>query len=137
MSTKSGLDPGGVWQAWAMASLKAGNLSGAREKFGRCLRVPVDRNQLSLGAPLLQEIVQHLEMIVRPTLATVGGRCPGGALVLCYSPYRSKGCVCAGHHHVPFSVIINPVYVQIDDLLKFLCAASALIKPSLNINSDI
>ncbi|KAM4542256.1 zinc finger FYVE domain-containing protein 26 isoform 2-T2 [Odontesthes bonariensis] len=73
VSTKSGLEPGGVWQAWAMASLKAGNLSGAREKFGRCLRVPVDRNQLSLGAPLLQEIVQHLELTVRPTLATSYG----------------------------------------------------------------
>ncbi|KAM9707292.1 zinc finger FYVE domain-containing protein 26 [Menidia menidia] len=69
VSTKSGLDPGGVWQAWAMASLKAGNLSGAREKFGRCLRIPVDRNQLGQGAPLLQEIVQHLEMTVRPSMS--------------------------------------------------------------------
>ncbi|KAM4625378.1 zinc finger FYVE domain-containing protein 26 [Polymixia lowei] len=70
VSTKSGLDPGGVWHAWAMASLKAGNLSGAREKFGRCLKAPVDRNQLNLGPCLLQEIVQHLESTVRPTLAT-------------------------------------------------------------------
>ncbi|XP_071385189.1 zinc finger FYVE domain-containing protein 26 [Centroberyx affinis] len=70
VSTKSGLDPGGVWQAWAMASLKAGNLSGAREKFSRCLKPPVDRNQLNLGPCLLQEIVQHLESTVRPTLAT-------------------------------------------------------------------
>lgn len=71
VSTKSGLDPGGVWQAWGMASLKAGNLSGAREKFARCLKPPVDRNQLSLGPLLLQEVVQHLETSVRPTPATV------------------------------------------------------------------
>ncbi|XP_039897877.1 zinc finger FYVE domain-containing protein 26 isoform X2 [Simochromis diagramma] len=69
VSTKSGLDPGGVWQAWGMASLKAGNLSGAREKFARCLKLPVDRNQLNSGPLLLQEIVQHLETMVRPSLA--------------------------------------------------------------------
>ncbi|XP_071354919.1 zinc finger FYVE domain-containing protein 26 isoform X2 [Trachinotus anak] len=73
VSTKSGLDPGGVWQAWGMASLKAGNLSGAREKFSRCLKAPVDRNQLNLGPLLLQEIVQHLETTVRPTLTTSFG----------------------------------------------------------------
>ncbi|XP_054913049.1 zinc finger FYVE domain-containing protein 26 isoform X2 [Poeciliopsis prolifica] len=69
VSTKSGLDPGGVWQAWAVGSLKAGNLSGAREKFSRCLKPPVDRNQLNLGPPLLQEIVHHLETAVRPACA--------------------------------------------------------------------
>ena len=74
VSTKSGLDPGGVWQAWGMASLKAGNLPGAREKFTRCLKPPVDRNQLNHGPLLLQEIVQHLETTVRPTLATVRKR---------------------------------------------------------------
>lgn len=68
VSTKSGLDPNGVWQAWGMASLKAGNLSGAREKFVRCLKTPVDRNQLKHGVRLLQEIVQHLESTVKPTL---------------------------------------------------------------------
>ncbi|MED6239767.1 hypothetical protein ATANTOWER_010938 [Ataeniobius toweri] len=73
VSTKSGLDPGGVWQAWALASLKAGNLSGARGKFSRCLKAPVDRNQLNLGPPLLQEIVNHLETTVRPTFATSYG----------------------------------------------------------------
>lgn len=72
MSTKSALDPSGVWQAWGMASLMAGNLSGAREKFARCLKPPVDRNQLGLGPLLLQEIVQHLETNVHPTLAKVG-----------------------------------------------------------------
>uniref|UniRef100_UPI001EAF7E6F zinc finger FYVE domain-containing protein 26-like n=1 Tax=Oncorhynchus gorbuscha TaxID=8017 RepID=UPI001EAF7E6F len=70
VSTKSGLDPGGVWQAWGMASLKAGNLTAAREKLCRCLKAPVDRNQLNLGPRLLQEIVSHLESTVRSTLAT-------------------------------------------------------------------
>ncbi|TNN64156.1 Zinc finger FYVE domain-containing protein 26 [Liparis tanakae] len=70
VSTKSGLDPGGVWQAWGMASLKAGNLSGAREKFSRFLKPPVDRNQLNKGPLLLQEVVQHLENTVQPGLAT-------------------------------------------------------------------
>ncbi|KTG45236.1 hypothetical protein cypCar_00014961 [Cyprinus carpio] len=70
VSTKSGLDPNGVWQAWGMASLKAGNLSRAREKFARCLKAPVDRNQLNHGVRLLQEIVQHLESTVNPTLRT-------------------------------------------------------------------
>ncbi|XP_040916541.1 zinc finger FYVE domain-containing protein 26 isoform X2 [Toxotes jaculatrix] len=73
VSTKSGLDPGGVWQAWGMASLKAGNLSGAREKFFRCLKAPMDRNQLNLGPLLLQEIVQHLETTVRPSATTSFG----------------------------------------------------------------
>uniref|UniRef100_A0A671YJ79 Zinc finger FYVE domain-containing protein 26 n=1 Tax=Sparus aurata TaxID=8175 RepID=A0A671YJ79_SPAAU len=70
VSTKSGLDPGGVWQAWGMASLKAGNLSVAREKFTRCLKAPVDRNQLNLGPLLLQEVIQHLETDVHPTLSS-------------------------------------------------------------------
>uniref|UniRef100_A0A8C3A9L7 Zinc finger FYVE domain-containing protein 26 n=1 Tax=Cyclopterus lumpus TaxID=8103 RepID=A0A8C3A9L7_CYCLU len=68
VSTKSGLDPGGVWQAWGMASLKAGNLSGAREKFARFLKAPVDRNQLNQGPLLLQEVVHHLENTVQPGL---------------------------------------------------------------------
>lgn len=72
VSTKSGLDPSGVWQAWGMASLIAGNLSGAREKFARCLKPPMDRNQLSLGPPLLQEVIKHLETHVSPTLVPVG-----------------------------------------------------------------
>ncbi|XP_055017123.1 zinc finger FYVE domain-containing protein 26 isoform X2 [Boleophthalmus pectinirostris] len=70
VSTKSGLDPSGVWQAWGMACLKGGNLSGAREKFARCLKPPVDRNQLNQGPLLLQEIIQHLETSVRPATTT-------------------------------------------------------------------
>uniref|UniRef100_A0A3P9AJI1 Zinc finger FYVE domain-containing protein 26 n=1 Tax=Esox lucius TaxID=8010 RepID=A0A3P9AJI1_ESOLU len=70
VSTKSGLDPGGVWQAWGMASLKAGNLLVAREKFSRCLKAPVDKNQISLGPRLLREIISHLESTVRPALSS-------------------------------------------------------------------
>ncbi|XP_028852607.1 zinc finger FYVE domain-containing protein 26 isoform X3 [Denticeps clupeoides] len=69
VSTKSGLDPSGVWHAWGMASLKAGNLSSAREKFARCMKPPMDRNQLNNGPRLLQEILQHLESSIRPTLS--------------------------------------------------------------------
>ncbi|XP_060781171.1 zinc finger FYVE domain-containing protein 26 isoform X2 [Neoarius graeffei] len=65
VSTKSGLDPSGVWHAWGMALLKARCLTAAREKFARCLKAPVDRNQLNLGSRLLQEIIQHLESTVR------------------------------------------------------------------------
>lgn len=72
MSTKSGLDPSGVWQAWGMASLVAGNFSGAREKLGRCLKPPVDRNQINLGPALLQEVVRQLENNVAASQARVG-----------------------------------------------------------------
>ncbi|XP_061650672.1 zinc finger FYVE domain-containing protein 26 isoform X1 [Phyllopteryx taeniolatus] len=70
VSTKGSLDPGAVWQAWAMASLKAGSLTVAREKFARCLKAPVDRNQMNMGPTLLQEIVKHLETTIRPATAT-------------------------------------------------------------------
>ncbi|KAL0178188.1 hypothetical protein M9458_027082, partial [Cirrhinus mrigala] len=40
------------------------------EKFARCLKAPVDRNQLNHGGRLLQEIVQQLESTVKPTLST-------------------------------------------------------------------
>ncbi|XP_066536111.1 zinc finger FYVE domain-containing protein 26 [Hoplias malabaricus] len=70
VSTKSGLDPSGVWHAWGMACLKAGCLGAAREKLSRCLKAPVDRNQLNMGPRLLQEIIQHLESVIQPTLRT-------------------------------------------------------------------
>lgn len=73
VSTKSGLDPSGVWQAWGMASLIAGNLSDAREKLARCLKPPIDRNQVHLGPLLLQEVIRHLENDVPPSLSMVGG----------------------------------------------------------------
>ncbi|NXU72092.1 ZFY26 protein, partial [Oreotrochilus melanogaster] len=65
---KSGLDPGGAWHAWGMACLKAGNLSTAREKFSRCLKPPMDLNQLNHGSRLVQEVIQYLESTVKPIL---------------------------------------------------------------------
>ncbi|XP_058843286.1 zinc finger FYVE domain-containing protein 26-like isoform X1 [Acipenser ruthenus] len=69
VSTKSGLDPGGVWHAWGMACLKAGNLTAAREKFSRCLKAPFDPNQQNHGPQLLQDIIQHLESTVKPSFS--------------------------------------------------------------------
>ncbi|XP_039182796.1 zinc finger FYVE domain-containing protein 26 isoform X2 [Crotalus tigris] len=69
VSTKTGLDPGGAWHAWGMACLKAGNLTAAREKFSRCLKSPLDLNQLSLGSHLIQEVLQYLETTVKPVLS--------------------------------------------------------------------
>ncbi|XP_030337826.1 zinc finger FYVE domain-containing protein 26 isoform X4 [Strigops habroptila] len=68
VSTKSGLDPGGAWHAWGMACLKAGNLSSAREKFNRCLKPPMDLNQLNHGSRLVQDVIQYLESTVKPIL---------------------------------------------------------------------
>ncbi|KAI4792478.1 hypothetical protein KUCAC02_033353, partial [Chaenocephalus aceratus] len=73
LAVESGLETGGVWQAWGMACLKAGNLSGAREKFSRFLKAPLDRNQLNLGPLLLQEVVQHLENTVQLNLNSSPG----------------------------------------------------------------
>ncbi|RMC00454.1 hypothetical protein DUI87_23064 [Hirundo rustica rustica] len=70
VSTKSGLDPGGAWHAWGMACLKAGNLTSAREKFNRCLKPPMDLNQLSHGSRLVQDVIQYLESTVKPVLIT-------------------------------------------------------------------
>ncbi|XP_075007956.1 zinc finger FYVE domain-containing protein 26 isoform X5 [Calonectris borealis] len=68
VSTKSGLDPSGAWHAWGMACLKAGNLSSAREKFNRCLKPPMDLNQLNHGSRLVQDVIQYLESTVKPIL---------------------------------------------------------------------
>uniref|UniRef100_A0A8C3XD36 Zinc finger FYVE domain-containing protein 26 n=1 Tax=Cyanoderma ruficeps TaxID=181631 RepID=A0A8C3XD36_9PASS len=70
VSTKSGLDPGGAWHAWGMACLKAGNLTSAREKFTRCLKPPMDLNQLNHGSRLVQDVIQYLESTVKPVLIT-------------------------------------------------------------------
>ncbi|XP_053130387.1 zinc finger FYVE domain-containing protein 26 isoform X2 [Hemicordylus capensis] len=69
VSTKTGLDPGGAWHAWGMACLKAGNLTAAREKFSRCLKPPLDLNQLNLGSRLVQDVIQYLESTVKPILS--------------------------------------------------------------------
>lgn len=66
VSTKTGLDSTGAWHAWGMACLKAGDLTAAREKFSRCLKPPLDLNQLSHGSRLVQDVVEYLESTVRP-----------------------------------------------------------------------
>ncbi|XP_019406944.1 PREDICTED: zinc finger FYVE domain-containing protein 26 isoform X1 [Crocodylus porosus] len=68
VSTKMGLDPSGAWHAWGMACLKAGTLSAAREKFSRCLKPPLDLNQLNHGSRLVQDVIQYLESTVKPIL---------------------------------------------------------------------
>ncbi|KAJ6667217.1 hypothetical protein lerEdw1_017195 [Lerista edwardsae] len=69
VSTKTGLDPAGAWHAWGMACLKAGNLSAARKKFSRCLKPPLDLNQLNPGSRLVQDVIQYLESTVKPILS--------------------------------------------------------------------
>jgi hypothetical protein len=54
-----------------MACLKAGNLTVAREKFTRCLKPPLDLNQLSHGSRLVQDVVEYLESTVRPLVSLV------------------------------------------------------------------
>ncbi|KAM4013795.1 zinc finger FYVE domain-containing protein 26 isoform 2-T2 [Anomaloglossus baeobatrachus] len=68
VSTKTGLDPSGVWHAWGMACLKSDNLPGAREKFSRCIKAPLDLNQKNIGSKLLEDIIQHLESAAKPIL---------------------------------------------------------------------
>ncbi|XP_040267483.1 zinc finger FYVE domain-containing protein 26 isoform X2 [Bufo bufo] len=68
VSTKTGLDPSGVWHAWGMACLKSDNLPGAREKFSRCMKAPLDLNQKNIGSKLLEDVVQHLESAAKPIL---------------------------------------------------------------------
>ncbi|KAM8921326.1 LOW QUALITY PROTEIN: zinc finger FYVE domain-containing protein 26 [Pelodytes ibericus] len=68
VSTKTGLDPAGVWHAWGMACLKSDNLPVAREKFSRCLKGPLDPNQKNGGSKLLDDVIQHLESAAKPIL---------------------------------------------------------------------
>ncbi|KAK3852709.1 hypothetical protein Pcinc_040715 [Petrolisthes cinctipes] len=60
ISTKAGLETNGVWGAWAMASLKAGDFPGARERFSRVLERPSDKN-LPCKSSLLPEVIKYLE----------------------------------------------------------------------------
>ncbi|XP_001378438.2 zinc finger FYVE domain-containing protein 26 isoform X1 [Monodelphis domestica] len=69
VSTKTGLDPTGAWHAWGMACLKAGNLTAAREKFSRCLKPPLDLNQLTQGSRLVQDVIEYLESTAKPILS--------------------------------------------------------------------
>ncbi|XP_063877938.1 uncharacterized protein LOC135109948 [Scylla paramamosain] len=60
VSTKVGLEANGVWGAWAMASLKAGDFLGARERFSRILERPSDKNK-PCKPSLLSEVIKYLE----------------------------------------------------------------------------
>ena len=60
VSTKVGLEANGVWGAWAMASLKAGDFLGARERFSRVLERPSDKNK-PCKPSLLSEVIKYLE----------------------------------------------------------------------------
>nr|XP_045583880.1 uncharacterized protein LOC123746406 [Procambarus clarkii] len=60
VSTKAGLETNGVWGAWALASLKAGDYPGARERFSRVLERPTDKNR-ACNSSLLPEIIKYLE----------------------------------------------------------------------------
>ncbi|XP_056403074.1 zinc finger FYVE domain-containing protein 26 [Hyla sarda] len=68
VSTKMGLDPSGVWHAWGMACLKSDNLPGAREKFSRCMKAPLDLNQRNIGSKPLEDVIQQLESAAKPLL---------------------------------------------------------------------
>lgn len=61
-----------------MACLKAGNLTAAREKFSRCLKPPLDLNQLSHGSRLVQDVVEYLESTVRSLVSLVRAKLPVG-----------------------------------------------------------
>ncbi|KAG7158413.1 uncharacterized protein LOC121878790 [Homarus americanus] len=60
VSTKAGLETNGVWGAWALASLKAGDFPGARERFSRVLERPSDKNR-PCNSPILPEVIKYLE----------------------------------------------------------------------------
>ncbi|XP_027211290.2 uncharacterized protein Sptz [Penaeus vannamei] len=60
ISTKAGLEATGVWGAWAMASLKAGDFPGARERFSRVLERPFDKRR-PCRSSLLPEVIKYLE----------------------------------------------------------------------------
>ncbi|XP_066157894.1 zinc finger FYVE domain-containing protein 26 homolog isoform X2 [Euwallacea fornicatus] len=70
VSTKAGIDKSGVFVAWGISCLKAGNLAIAREIFGKCLDKNVVRDSVSCDVdslkvtknpPLLTEIIKILE----------------------------------------------------------------------------
>lgn len=60
VSTKAGLERGGVWAAWGKACLRAGRWTEAREHFVHCLQTPISIQDPS-PAPLLSEIIRILE----------------------------------------------------------------------------
>ncbi|XP_066249376.1 zinc finger FYVE domain-containing protein 26 homolog [Euwallacea similis] len=70
VSTKAGIDKSGVFAAWGISCLKAGNLAIAREIFGKCFDKNLIRDSVSCdldslkvikNPPLLTEIIKILE----------------------------------------------------------------------------
>uniref|UniRef100_A0A131YW54 Zinc finger FYVE domain-containing protein 26 n=1 Tax=Rhipicephalus appendiculatus TaxID=34631 RepID=A0A131YW54_RHIAP len=61
VSTKCGLETSGVFAAWGLALLRAGDWSSAREKFSHCLQKLKDSGNSSSESPLLKEIIENLE----------------------------------------------------------------------------
>ncbi|XP_038075616.1 zinc finger FYVE domain-containing protein 26-like [Patiria miniata] len=61
VSTKCGLDSSAVWSAWGMSCLRAGDYQGAREKFARILKAPIDKNVMSVPSKLVTDVIQYLE----------------------------------------------------------------------------
>jgi zinc finger FYVE domain-containing protein 26 len=59
VSTKAGLERGGVWAAWGKACLRSGQLLEAREHLAHCLQTPLSAQDPS-PAPLLMEIINIL-----------------------------------------------------------------------------
>ncbi|XP_013400771.1 zinc finger FYVE domain-containing protein 26-like [Lingula anatina] len=71
ISTKCGLDPAGVWAAWGKACLKTGDFQAAREKFSRCMKAPVDKNQYQQSSNLLNDIVECIENLPGSGINTI------------------------------------------------------------------
>ncbi|KAF4526269.1 hypothetical protein B566_EDAN010979 [Ephemera danica] len=60
VSTKVGLERGGVWAAWGKACLRAGRWMEAREHLAYCLQTSLSAHDPS-PAPLLKEVINILE----------------------------------------------------------------------------
>ncbi|KAK8765076.1 hypothetical protein V5799_032316 [Amblyomma americanum] len=69
VSTKCGLETSGVFAAWGLALLRAGDWSSAREKFSHCLQKLKDRSNSSSESPLLKEIIDNLEKSQYPGIS--------------------------------------------------------------------
>ncbi|KAL5010744.1 hypothetical protein ScPMuIL_013049 [Solemya velum] len=89
VSTKCGLDPSGVWGIWGMTYLQCGDFQGAREKFGRCLRAPMDRNQIVSGSGLLSDIIDCLESMPGSGTTELQALLSGSIKLLLASPISS------------------------------------------------
>ncbi|XP_063235572.1 zinc finger FYVE domain-containing protein 26 isoform X2 [Bacillus rossius redtenbacheri] len=80
VSTRTGLDRGGVWAAWGKACLRAGRWGQARDKFARCLGGAGSRP--SRDPPLLADVLEILEAGAHATDDGGGGGGGGGGGVV-------------------------------------------------------